>query len=115
VLDVVAVFVGEEHAVGVAFWEDAGLLEWDGRTDTPVFADDAEAAFGWTIVVRAVVEQHAASALGAILFWEHEVLFFRFWREKARDVHGICDTRAIEGHSTKTAAGNVVLLLESGE
>ena len=104
-LEVVAVFVGEEHAVGVAFGEDARLLEGNRRADASVFADDAEAAFGWAIVVRAVVEQHAASALGAILFWEHEVLFFLFWTEKARDVHGICDTRAIEGRSPKQLRG----------
>jgi hypothetical protein len=80
----------------VAGREDAGLLEGDGRANASVFADDAEAAFGWAIVVRAAIEQHAASAFGAILFWEHEVLFFRFWREKARDVRGICGIDTIE-------------------
>lgn len=58
--------------------EDAGLLEGDGRANASVFADDAEAAFGWTIVVRAVIEQHTASALGAILFWEHRKPFSDF-------------------------------------
>ena len=77
-LAVVAVFVGEEHAVGVALREDARLLEGDGRADAAVFADDAEAAFSGAIVVRAAIEQHAASALGAILFWEHEDLFSCF-------------------------------------
>ena len=89
-LEIVTVFVGEEHAVRVASGEDARLLERDGRANASVFADDAEAAFGWTIVVRAVVEQHAASALGTTLFWEHEELFFRSRRKKARDVRGIC-------------------------
>lgn len=63
--------------------EDAGLLEGDRRANASVFADDAEAAFSWAIVVGAAVEQHAASAFGAILFWEHEQVFFRFWRPKA--------------------------------
>lgn len=58
--------------------EDAGLLEGDGRANASVFANNAKAAFSWAIVVRAMVEQHAASALGAILFWEHEVLFSGF-------------------------------------
>ena len=62
----------------MAFREDAGLLEGDGRANASIFANDAEAAFGGAIVVRAAVEQHAASALGAILFWEHEVLFSCF-------------------------------------
>ena len=77
-LEVVAVFVGEEHAVGVTGGEEARLLERDGRANASVFADDAEAAFSWTIVVRAAVEQHAASAFRAILFWEHELLFSCF-------------------------------------
>ncbi len=76
--DVVAVFGGEEHAVGVAFGEDAGLRERDGRANASIFADDAEAALSGAIRVRAVIEQHAASAFGAILFWEHEVLFSGF-------------------------------------
>lgn len=58
--------------------EDAGLLEGNGWANASVFADDAEAAFGGAIVVGAAIEQHAASALGAILFWEHEVLFSGF-------------------------------------
>lgn len=58
--------------------EDAGLLEGDGRANASVFANNAKAAFSWAIVVRAMVEQHAASALGAILFWEHELLFSGF-------------------------------------
>lgn len=58
--------------------EDAGLLEGDWRANASVFADDAQAALGGAIVVRAAVEQHAASALGAILFWEHELLFSDF-------------------------------------
>lgn len=62
----------------MALREDAGLLERDGRANASVFADDAEAAFGGAIVVRAAVKQHAASALGTILFWEHEVLFSDF-------------------------------------
>ena len=62
----------------MALREDAGLLEGDGRANASVFADDAEAAFSWAIVVRATIEQHAASALGTILFWEHELLFSDF-------------------------------------
>jgi len=67
-LAVAAVFVGEEHAVGVAFREEAGLLEWDGGADASAFADHADAAFGRTIVMRAAVEQHAAVARRAFLF-----------------------------------------------
>ena len=62
----------------MALREHAGLLEGDGRANAAVFADDAEAPFSLAIVVRAAVEQHAASALGAILFWEHELLFSGF-------------------------------------
>lgn len=61
--------------------EDAGLLEGNGRADASVFADDTEAAFSWAIVVRAAIEQHAASALGAILFWEHGKPFSDFLPE----------------------------------
>lgn len=96
-LAVVAVFVGEEHAVGVALREDAGLLEGDGRADASIFADDAEAAFGGAIVVRAAVEQHAASALGAILFWEHEVLFSGF-SPKTQERVSLCATTVISPH-----------------
>lgn len=96
-LKVVAVFVGEEHAVRVALREDAGLLEGDRRANASVFADDAEAAFSRAIVVRAAVEQHAASALGAILFWEHEVLFSGF-SGKTQERVSLCATTVISPH-----------------
>ena len=50
-LEVVAVFVGEEHAVGMAGGENARLFERDGRTNASVLANDAEAAFGRAIIV----------------------------------------------------------------
>lgn len=67
-LAVAAVFVGEEHAVGVAFGEEAGLLERHGRANASAFADDADAALGGAIVMGTAVEQHPAAALGASLF-----------------------------------------------
>lgn len=67
-LYVAAVFVGEEHAVGVALGEEARLQERHGRANPAVFADDADAALRGALCVRAVVEQHAAAALGTILF-----------------------------------------------
>jgi hypothetical protein len=67
-LTVAAVFVGEEHAVGVAFGEEAGLLEGGGGANASAFADNADAAFGRAIVMGAAVEQHAAAAGRAFLF-----------------------------------------------
>lgn len=67
-LAVVAVVVGEEHAVGVAVGEKAGLLERHGGANAAAFANDADAALRWAIVMRTVVEKHAAAALGASLF-----------------------------------------------
>ncbi len=65
---VVAVFVGEEHAVSVAFGEKDRLAKWSSGTNAAAFADDADAALGRAIVVRTVIEEHAAAALGASLF-----------------------------------------------
>lgn len=66
--DVVAVFVGEEHAVRVAFREEARLPKGNGGTNTTAFADDADAPLGWAMVMRAMVEKHPAAALGTSLF-----------------------------------------------
>jgi hypothetical protein len=65
---VAAVFVGEEHAVGVAFREEACLPERCCGTNAAAFADNADAAFRRAIVMRTAVEKHAAAALGAFLF-----------------------------------------------
>ncbi len=65
---VVAVVVGEEHAVSVAFREEARLAKWGSGTNAAAFANDADAAFRWAIVMGTVVEQHAVAALGASLF-----------------------------------------------
>lgn len=103
--------------------EDAGLLEGYGRADASVFADDAEAAFSGAIVVRAMVEQHAASALRAILLWEHEVLFsdigakrqvmfeefatFAQWRRQRREER----RRKTASSGTKSAARGGLYIL----
>jgi len=86
----------------VAGGEDAGLLERDGWANASVFADDAEAAFGGAIVVRAMVEQHAASALGAILFWEHELLFSDFGGKRQGKFEEFAQSRGNAGKSCES-------------
>ena len=66
--DVAAVFVGDEHAVGMAFGKEAGLFERHRGTYAPVFADDAYASLRLAIVMRAAIKNHAPAALGALLF-----------------------------------------------
>lgn len=68
-LTVAAVFVGEEHAVGVAFREEAGLFEGHGWTNPAAFADDAHALLGGAVFVNTTIKQHAAAALRTGLFW----------------------------------------------
>lgn len=65
---VTAVFVGDEHAFRVASWKEAGLFERHGGTYAAAFADDAHAALGLAIAVRAAIKNHAAAALRALLF-----------------------------------------------
>lgn len=52
----------------MAFREEARLPEGDGGTNSAAFADDADAALRGAIIMRTVVQQHAATALGASLF-----------------------------------------------
>lgn len=66
--DVAAVFVGDEHAVRMAFWKEAGLFEWHRGTYASVFADDADAALGLAIFMRAAIKNHAATAFWTLLF-----------------------------------------------
>lgn len=69
VLVVASVFVGEKHPVGVALREEARLFEGHCGANPAAFAHDADTAFRGAILVDTAIQDHAAAAVRAILFW----------------------------------------------